>query len=73
MKIYVLMKQGSFGNEIVKVSTEINKIRKSICEDFNAEEDYPTLAIWLNEEKVEEVSGSDVLHKIRDEIRLLEE
>lgn len=72
MKIYVLMKQGNFGNEIVTVSTDINKIRKSICEDFNAEEDYPTLSIWLNEEKIEEVSGNVVLYKIRDEIRLVE-
>ena len=72
MKIYVLMKQGDFGNEIVTVSTDINKIRKSICEVFNAEEDYPTLSIWLNEEKIEEVSGNVVLYKIRDEIRLVE-
>ena len=46
MKIYVLLKQGYEGSETVCVSEDINKIRTSICEDFDAKEDYPELEIW---------------------------
>ena len=50
MKIYVLLKQGYEGSETVCVSEDINKIRTSICEDFNPNEDYPELEIWRNGE-----------------------
>ena len=43
MKIYVLLKQGQGheGSKTICVSEDINKIRTSICEDFDANEDYP--------------------------------
>ena len=39
MKIYVLLKQGYEGSETICVSEDINKIRTSICEDFNPKGD----------------------------------
>lgn len=68
MKIYVLLKQGYEGSEIVCVSEDINKIRTSICEDFNPNEDYPKLEIWENEEEILRTSGSDVLKVIAKEL-----
>lgn len=68
MKIYVLLKQGYEGSETVCVSEDINKIRTSICEDFNANEDYPELEIWKNGEEILKTSGSDVLKVIAKEL-----
>ena len=68
MKIYVLLKQGYEGSETVCVSEDINKIRTSICEDFNPNEDCPKLEIWENEEEVLRTSGSDVLKVIAKEL-----
>lgn len=44
MKIYVLLKQGQ-GSKTICVSEDINKIRTSICADFDVNEDYPGLEI----------------------------
>ena len=66
MKIYVLLKQGYEGSETVCVSEDINKIRTSICEDFN--EDYPEREIWKNGEEILKTSGSDVLKVIAKEL-----
>lgn len=68
MKIYVLLKQGYEGNETVCVSENINKIRTSICEDFDTEEDYPELEIWKDGKMIYSITGSDVLKKIAAEI-----
>jgi len=68
MKIYVLLKQGYEGSETVCVSEDINKIRTSICEDFNPNEDYPELEIWKNGEEILKTSGSDVLKVIAKEL-----
>jgi hypothetical protein len=67
MKIYVLLKQGYEGSETVCVSEDIDKIRTSICEDFNPNEDYPELEIWKNGEEILKTSGSDVLKVIAKE------
>lgn len=64
MKIYVLLKQGYEGSETVCVSEDINKIRTSICEDFNPNEDYPELEIWKNGKMIYQTSGADVLKAI---------
>lgn len=71
MKIYVLLKRKYEENEIVCVSEDINKIRKSICEDFDSNEDYPELEIWNNGEMVYGTIGSDVLKLIAKEINKL--
>lgn len=68
MKIYVLSKQGYDGNETICVSEDINKIRTSICEDFDANEDYPVFEIWENGEMIYQTSGSDVLKAISKEM-----
>lgn len=68
MKIYVLLKQVYDGNETICVSEDINKIRTSICEDFNPNEDYPELEIWKNGEEILKTSGSDVLKVIAKEL-----
>lgn len=52
----------------VCVSEDINKIRTSICEDFNPNEDCPKLEIWENEEEILRTSGSDVLKVIAKEL-----
>ena len=62
-----MLKQGYEGSETVCVSEDINKIRTSICEDFNPNEDYPELEIWENEEEILGTSGSDVLKVIAKE------
>lgn len=72
MKLYVLSKQGYEGNKIVCVSEDINKIRTSICEDFDAKEDYPEFEIWEYGEMVNSTSGGDVLKKISEELYALE-
>lgn len=64
MKIYVLLKQGYEGSGTVCVSEDINKIRTSICEDFNPNEDYPELEIWKNGKMIYQTSGADVLKAI---------
>lgn len=69
MKIYVLLKQGYEGSETACVSEDINKIRVSICEDFDPNEDYPELEIWKNGEQIYQTSGSDVLKKIAEEMK----
>lgn len=68
MKIYVLLKQGYEGSETICVSEDINKIRTSICEDFNPNEDYPELEIWRNGEMIYQTSSSDVLKAISKEM-----
>ena len=68
MKIYVLSKQGYDGNETICVSEDINKIRTSICEDFDENEDYPVFEIWRNGEMIYQTSGSDVLKAISKEM-----
>ena len=72
MKIYVLLKQGYEGNETVCVSEDINKIRTSICEDFDSQGDYPQLEIWKDGEQNYCTTGSDVLRIISEEINALE-
>lgn len=71
MKIYVLLKQGYEGNETVCVSEDINKIRTSICDDFDAKEDYPELEIWEDGKVIDGTSGSNVLKKIAAELNSL--
>lgn len=68
MKIYVLLRQTYEGSETICVSEDINKIRKSICEDFDANEDYPVFEIWKNGEMIYQTSGSDVLKAISKEM-----
>lgn len=68
MKIYVLMKQEYDHYETVCVSEDPKKIRTSICEDFDPEEDYPKLEIWEHGENIFEVSGSEVLKAVAKEI-----
>lgn len=71
MKIYVLLKQGREGSKTVCVSEDINKIRTSICEDFDANENYPELEIWKDGKHIYYTSGTDVLKKIAKEINEL--
>ena len=71
MKIYVLLKQGYEGSETVCVSEDINKIRTSICEDFDAKEDYPELEIWEDGKTIYGTSGNDVIKKIAEELNAL--
>ena len=71
MKIYVLSKQGYEGDEAICVSEDINKIRTSICTDFDAKEDYPELEIWENGEMISNTSGNNVLNKIAEELNAL--
>lgn len=71
MKIYVLLKRKYEENEIVCVSEDINEIRKSICEDFDSNEDDPELEIWNNGEMVYGTIGSDVLKLVAKEINQL--
>lgn len=68
MKIYALLKQGYDGNETICVSEDINKIRTSICEDFDANKDYPEFEIWEDGEMIYQTSGSDVLKAISKEM-----
>ena len=69
VKIYVLLKQEYGNNGTVCVSEDINKIRTSICEDFDPNEDYPVFEIWRNGEMIYQTSGSDVLKAISKEMR----
>jgi len=71
MKIYVLLRQDYEGSETVCVSEDINKIRISICEDLDPDEDYPELEIWKDGEQIYRTSGSDVLKKVVEEINNL--
>ncbi|MBC5744647.1 hypothetical protein FMM74_013945 [Lachnospiraceae bacterium MD308] len=71
MKIYVLMKQDYDGNNTICVSEDINKIRTSICEDFDQDEDYPVLEVWNDGEMIYGSTGSDVLKMIASEINKL--
>ncbi len=68
MKIYVLLKQKYEGSDTVCVSENINKIRTSICEDFDANEDYPEFEIWEDGRIIYQTSGSDVLKAISKEM-----
>ena len=54
------------------VSENINKIRTSICKDFDAKEDYPELEIWEDGKMINGATGSDVLKKVSEEINALE-
>ena len=71
MKIYVLSKQGYEGNEAICVSEDINKIRTSICTDFDAKEDYPELEIWEDGKMTYGTTGNNVLKKISEELNAL--
>ncbi len=71
MKIYVLLKQEYEGSDTVCVSEDINKIRTSICDDFDPNEDYPELEVWNNGEMIYRTTGSDVLKMIAKEINEL--
>ncbi len=71
MKIYVLLKQDYDGSDTICVSEDINKIRTSICEDFDSNEDYPELEVWNNGEMIYRSTGSDVLKIITKEINAL--
>ena len=72
MKIYVLLRQDYEGSETVCVSEDINKIRKSICDDLDSEEDYPELEIWKNGTMIDRVTGNNVLKKVASEINELD-
>ena len=63
MKIYVLSRQKYEGSDTVCVSENINKVRKSICEDF-----YPEFEIWEDGEIIYQTSGRDVLKAISKEM-----
>lgn len=68
MKIYVLSKQGYNGNETTCVSEDINKIRTSVCEDFDANEDYPEFEVWEDGKMIYQTGGDDVLKAISKDI-----
>ncbi len=68
MKIYVLLKQGYDGNETICVSEDINKIRTSICEVFDVNEDYLVFEVWRYGENIYQTSGRDVLKAISKEM-----
>lgn len=71
MKIYMLSKQRYEGSEIVCICEDINKIRTSICTDFDAEEDYPELKIWKDGEMIYYTSGDNAFKKISKELNNL--
>ena len=71
MKIYVLLKQHYEDSETVCVSEDINKIRTSICEDFDAKEDYPELEIWEDGKMTYATTGNSVIKKILEELNTL--
>lgn len=71
MKIYVLLKQNYDGSDTICVSEDINKIRTSICEDFDPNEDYPELEVWNDGEMICRSTGSDVLKMTAREINQL--
>ena len=71
MKIYVLLKQHYEDSETVCVSEDINKIRTSICEDFDAKEDYPELEIWEDGKMTYATTGNSVIKKILEELNAL--
>ena len=71
MKIYILSKQRYEGSETVCVSEDINKIRTSICKDFDAKKHYPELEIWEDEKMTYYTSGNNVLKKISEELNNL--
>lgn len=56
------------GNETVCVSEDINKIRTSLCEDFDEEKDYPIFEIWRDGENIYQASGNDVREAISKEM-----
>lgn len=70
MKIYILLKQNYEGSETVCASEEIDKIRISICEDFDPDKDYPELEIWESGKQIYQTSGKNVLKKIVEEMRI---
>ena len=69
MKIYVLLKQDYDGSDTICVSEDINKIRTSICEDFDPNEDYPELEVWNYGEMIYRSTGNDVLKMIASEMK----
>lgn len=68
MKLYVLSKKECNGNETVCVSEDINKIRTSICKDFNANADYLVFEVWEDGKIVYKTSGGNVLKAISKEM-----
>lgn len=68
MKIYVLSKQRYDGNETTCVSEDINKICTSICEDFDANDDYPVFEVWRDGICIYQTSGDNVLKAILKEM-----
>ena len=73
MRIYILSKKVFASNDNVCVSSDIQKIKKSICKDFVPGEDYPELEIWEDEKKIMTVEGGKVLHQIAKEMYQLSE
>ena len=71
MKIYVLLTQSFDWNKTVCVSEDVNKIRKSICEELDAMNDYPVLEIWENGKQIDCVVGNNVLKKVANEINTI--
>lgn len=72
MKIYVLFichcyEEGIIEEGIICVSEDINKIRISIYENFDIDEDYPRLEIWRYGENIYNASGDDVFEIISQE------
>ena len=72
MRIYCLSNIND-EDKIIKISEDINTIRKSICSDFSIANDYPKLEIWDNGQKIETCEGNDVIKKIADEIKKIDE
>ena len=68
MKIYILQKEEYGRKDNICVSEDINKIRTSICKDFNPNEDYPILEIWDESVLIYSASGPNVLKKISNEL-----
>lgn len=71
IKIYVLSKQRYEGSEVVCVSEDINKIRTSICTDFDFKEDYSELEIWEDGKITYYTSGDNAFKKISKELNNL--
>lgn len=71
-RIYVLINQEGTFNRNVCVSDDIQKIRKSLCNDFDQETDFPVLEIWNDGKLQSKVEGNPVLKAIADEINNME-
>lgn len=61
---YVLLNKNPNKDIVICVSDDINKIFKSMCNDFKSDDDVPQFEIWENDERIDSVSGDGVLEKI---------